>query len=1046
MIPRSGIFFSILLFLFLHNYNYCSSTTSHISGLPIIFNYAPSTYGYEPQNWGASQDSRGIMYFANTEGILEYDGVSWRVIRLPKGETCRALHRASDGTLYVAGFNEIGKLQLNSSGNAEYHSLKSKIPAESNNFSDVWLIAELNGKIYFSTYDRIFVYDGNTFTVINSLRYIISMRTINGSLVILRKDEQPRTLSGSQFIPLQSEEFTLPGEFYMSLPSDDGGFIFITKTGVFYKLLNSGYEELSDGFTHQGYGSSFYDALVLSNGDFAIASLESGLILTDKKGQLKQVIKQETGLGRNTIYALFEDKEGNLWMMLENGISRININSPISIFDSRTGLPGAAFSSVFYKDRLFVGTNFGVYTSKLEGTNFGTPFEKVSKNISDSWDFLSYRNNIYLNTGSGFFLIDDNREILIDSSYCFTATSVSDDSSLILLGTDSGVKLIQMDQKGERAVVSRIIEGISGQLKKIVQHGPREFWIQIEPRTVIRMRFVNGYLNPPKVDFFEDDFTGTGFNPTLMELNNELYAVTVKGIYYLDSQKDTFLSLNNTGLQQVKNLYTVPLFSVINNQNIILYLEGIIYSVEISPTDFSCKFSQLGRVRTASIYGISTNFHAPNREIWLSSTTGLIKFDAGTNKFKSDISAIFRSFQIGDSLYFSGVTRDGDLKDIPPGSNITVNFAAPGFQDEFNIMYQTWVQGLDTNWTQPGRNSFREFYNMQPGNYLIKVRAILSSGQVSSEAVYSLEVDSFWYANFFAYLLYTLILIGLIILFIKIRTAEILKERDDLEGLVSESAAELKKANQELSFKNVQLQRINSQLEKLDREKNEYLGIVAHDLRNPISGIMGFAEIITDEEEELEKTDITRFAENIRVSCASMLETLNKILNMNLVEQGKLDLHPENFDLVELINELKDRNHPASERKNIKLKAELPDNLFSFSDRNFTGQIIDNLISNAIKYSFHGSSIDIRLNESDGFAIVEVEDHGQGIPEEEVPNVFKRFAKISSSPTAGESSAGMGLSIVQMLVNLLKGTIECESRVGFGTLFTVRLPLKIEDL
>lgn len=1045
MIPRSGIYFFILLILLLHNYNYCSSTTSHISGLPIIFNYAPATYGYEPQNWGASQDSRGIMYFANTEGILEYDGVSWRVIRLPKGETCRALHRSSDGTVYVAGFNEIGKLQLNSSGNAEYHSLKSKIPAQSNNFSDVWLIAELNGKIYFSTYDRIFVYDGNTFTVINSLRNIVSMRTINGSLVILRKDEQPRTLSGSQFIRLQREEFTLPGELYMSLPSDDGGFIFITKTGVFYRLKNSGYEKLSDGFTNLGDGSAFYDAVLLSNGDFAIASLESGLILTDKKGQPKQVIKQETGLGHNTVYALFQDNEGNLWMMLENGISRININSPVSIFDNRTGLPGAAYNTVFYKGRLFAGTSFGVYTSKLEGTHFGTPFEKVSKNISDSWDFLKYRNNIYLNTGSGFFLIDDTREILIDSSYCFSATSVSDDSSLILLGTDSGVKLIQMDEKGERAVMSRTIEGISGQVDKIVQHGPQEFWIQIQPHTVIRMRFTQGYLNAPKLDYYEDDFSGTGFNPTLMNLNDDLYAVTTKGIYYLNSQKDTFISLKNTGLQQVKNLYTVPLVSIINSQNIVLYLEGIIYNVEISQTDFSCKFSQLGRVRTASIYGISTNFQSPNREIWLSATTGLIKFDAGTNKSKSDINAFFRSFQIGDSLYFSGVTRNGDLKDIPPGSNITVTFAAPGFQDEFNIMYQTWVQGLDTNWTQPGRNSFREFYNMRPGNYLIRVRAILSSGQLSSEAFYSLEVDSYWYANFFAYLLYALILIALIVLFIKIRTAEILKERDDLEDMVSESAAELKKANQELSFKNVQLQRINSQLEKLDREKNEYLGIVAHDLRNPISGIMGFAEIITDEEEELEKSDIARFAENIRVSCASMLETLNKILSMNLVEQGKLDLYPENFDLVELIKELKDRNHPSLERKNIKLNLELPEQLVIFSDRNFTGQIIDNLISNAIKYSFQGSAVDIRLKVTDGFAQIEVDDHGQGIPAEELPNVFKRFAKISSSPTAGESSSGMGLSIVNMLVNLLKGKIECESSVGVGTLFTVRLPLKIED-
>lgn len=97
-----------------------TAQNSGLTGLPKMYNYPPTLYGYHPQNWSAVQDGRGMMYFANTDGILEYDGINWRMIRMPHGEVCRTLFRASNGTIYAGGYNEIGKLVSDHQGKTEY--------------------------------------------------------------------------------------------------------------------------------------------------------------------------------------------------------------------------------------------------------------------------------------------------------------------------------------------------------------------------------------------------------------------------------------------------------------------------------------------------------------------------------------------------------------------------------------------------------------------------------------------------------------------------------------------------------------------------------------------------------------------------------------------------------------------------------------------------------------------------------------------------------------------------------------------------------------
>jgi signal transduction histidine kinase len=266
-------------------------------------------------------------------------------------------------------------------------------------------------------------------------------------------------------------------------------------------------------------------------------------------------------------------------------------------------------------------------------------------------------------------------------------------------------------------------------------------------------------------------------------------------------------------------------------------------------------------------------------------------------------------------------------------------------------------------------------------------------------------------------------------------------ERDSLEKLVDERTGKLRSLNNELSSKNQQLLTTNLQLEQLDREKSEYLGIVAHDLKNPLSGVLGFAEIISEEGDELSKKEIAKYAENIKISSTSMLDIINKLLDIDRMEQGKLDIVLLDFDLINLIEETIESNLPHSKRKGITIQFDIPDEtVYINSDRNLVYQIIDNLISNAIKYSFSNTKVIVRYSLDNDTISIEVIDHGVGIPSDEIKYLFRKFTKLSSRPTAGEPSTGLGLSIVNLLVNLLGGKISCSSKPGAGSIFKVTLP------
>ncbi len=239
----------------------------------------------------------------------------------------------------------------------------------------------------------------------------------------------------------------------------------------------------------------------------------------------------------------------------------------------------------------------------------------------------------------------------------------------------------------------------------------------------------------------------------------------------------------------------------------------------------------------------------------------------------------------------------------------------------------------------------------------------------------------------------------------------------------------------------------NEKLELLNKEKNNFLSIAAHDLKNPITAIKGFSKIIEDENTTLSQEELIDFSKEIRVTAESMFQIVVDLLDINAIEEGKINFSIEPFNIDDFIKSKIDNYKLRAAEKSITINfINNTGNSIVNADSNKVGQVFENLLSNALKFSPFNKNIWIKsekitLGDGREFIEISVKDEGPGLTEDDKSKLFGKFAKLSARPTNEESSTGLGLSIVKRLAEAMGGATRCESTYGEGAafIFTVRV-------
>ncbi|MBD1210560.1 MAG: hypothetical protein H9535_19185 [Ignavibacteria bacterium] len=391
-------------------------------------------------------------------------------------------------------------------------------------------------------------------------------------------------------------------------------------------------------------------------------------------------------------------------------------------------------------------------------------------------------------------------------------------------------------------------------------------------------------------------------------------------------------------------------------------------------------------------------------------------------------------------------------------NNFEFRYTATSLLAAERVRFKFMLEGYDKGWIHAEGRRVAYYTNLPSGNYRFRVQACNNDGVWNEQgAMYAFRIAVPWWASWWAWGAYTVSVGSLGFVLLRYRDR---RQRMKILATQREREAEI------VRRKNEELERANQELRILNDEKNEFLGIAAHDLKNPIAAITSFVELLLNEESSLSEDDRRAYLKTIMLSSERMFDIITNLLDINAIERGAIALRPTNIQIMPVITSLVEMYCSRAEQKNITLHTEIsssPDTS-AYVDERALVQILDNLISNAIKYSPLGKNVVVRIKDKGGdvmmhgtektgtnepslfllrpssFVRIEVQDEGEGISPDDMTKLFGKFARLSVRPTGGEHSTGLGLSIVKKMVEAMNGYVWCESEVGKGATFIVELP------
>ena len=440
---------------------------------------------------------------------------------------------------------------------------------------------------------------------------------------------------------------------------------------------------------------------------------------------------------------------------------------------------------------------------------------------------------------------------------------------------------------------------------------------------------------------------------------------------------------------------------------------------------------------------IFTIFPDADGTVWVGTADGIVRHTPHIPKnYHAEFSALVRTASglDGKHVYFGGAGEPARVALRYEGNSLRFRFAAPSFDDESRTEYRVFLEGFDRSWSPWLQETRQDYTNLPEGSYVFRVEARNLYGASSRRDSYAFTLLPPWYRTWWAYTLGILGIGALVWLVAHWRLRRLAEQNRRLQKTGEERTAELREKNGALTDANETLNALNA-------EKNEFMGIAAHDLKNPLGAIRGFAEMLEEDASDMPTEEVVDTAFKIKKSANLMFDLVSNLLDVNRIEQGKMDLALRPCDLWDIVRQAVEGYRQRALAKQIQLHFEERDRPpMVMADQCQLVQIMDNLVSNAVKYSPSGKNIYVRVQQVESRIRAEVKDEGPGITPEDQKRLFGKFARLSARPTAGEHSTGLGLAIVKRLVESMQGKVWCESEPGQGAAFLVELPMAVEQV
>nr|HQU72816.1 ATP-binding protein [Calditrichia bacterium] len=1021
-----------------------------IPGVPQITYFPPEAYQEHAQNWEFIQDLRGVLYAANGNGVLEYDGVRWRIIETPDLARIRSFARDDSGKIYVGGSSELGFLRADSSGSLQFVSLTDQIPESERDFSEVWRTHVTPEGVYFQTFGKIFRWSRGRMQVWTREPHFFLSATVHGTFYVQQRQKGLFRMVGDSLHLLPGTEALANLGVADILPLDAQTLMICSRGGLFTYRDDrlQPFATEADPFIRQNTLSS---AALLPNGDIALATYNAGLAVISRSGLLQFRLTREDGLPDNDIKSIYHDGESNLWLALNSGIARLRLPSAFTYLNEQQGLEGNVQALLRHQGILYAGTGQGVYYLSEKQT---PRFMPVEGGEEQTFALLEARGRLLAGNNDGVFRINGSKAVKLRGlDYCvFSLHHYRKNPDWLLAGHQYGLSLFT-DQNG-RWTYSGEIEGINQEIRSIIEDEQGTLWLGTMLKGGFRVIPGDGdkVLSGARVlPVAEECVLTTG---QMVLINNRLTLSTTTGLKYLDRKDLTLhpeLAFGQEAAAADRLIYWA--FPLSNGEVLFRVSEGKKGEYWLAEPD-GANVYRLDRHRFRDMVpfgGLDAVWQDPDGTTWMGCTRGVVRYNpawqSGTKEIPPPLirNVLVRRPGGAQTLYGGAPTFSAPKPAMDPeGNAFQIEFALPAFQYESFNEYRYQLRGFDDHWSAWTRETRKDYTNLPAGDYRFVVEARNFYGRSSGEAGFAFSIASPWYFSWWALFLYALGAGWLVLGLIKLRVYQLELQQERLEDIIEERTAQV------VDQRN-QLEEQSRKLREMDELKSHFFANISHEFRTPLTLILGLISRLENNVLSREaRTDLSVMRRNAN----RLLNLINQLLDLSRLEAGGEKLQATPGDIVWFVRRNFAGFSSLAQQKDIALTfngaplAQLggQPGIEVYFDEPRLEKVFLNLFSNAVKFTPQGGQIAVDLttgsdNEGNPAVQIRVCNSGAGIPAEKLPYLFDRFYQADSGDTRAFEGSGIGLALAREMVLLHHGAISVSSEENRETVFTVSLPL-----
>lgn len=1018
------------------------------------------------------QDSRGYLWIGTDHGLNRYDGYDIKTyLKIENDSTSlisnnvRSIFEDSRGRLWILSLiSSKYSLQYYNKSTDAFSSISEFSQKDYNIYniiedqdSNVWISGSLNSQGFLAKLD----YLSNKWEIFPfpSVRAISSVLQLSKNEFWLGSWESGLFKWNKQTNVLRQYKHevdnsnSLPGNYIREIVLDPYGTLWInlyydglckfdSKTNVFKTFTNQSSATTATILPAQAVRDICVDGNYLW-----IATENGGLSKMDVRTEvLKNYLYSKTdpySIINNSIRSLYKDRQGRLWVgsfakglcvldPLEDKITAPNL--PV-----QDDLVNAIFKDS--KGRMWIGTEDGLVLQDKSGhQRFRNNHEDRNSLGSNAvmciyeddkrtiWiglynGGLNRYNEGYKNFKRYFPNPSNNRSISGAHVFSITESSVTGE---LIVATDSGLNILKDEKKGVFESPFEYPPSIDKWLVSVFEDSKENLWTtswsqltlnSLENKTVMSIDVLNDTTKEiGRVNFVFEDHNGI------------VWVGSVNGLHQMVSPNQFITYTIKDGLP------TNSVYDIIEDNKGELWLGTTKGLTVFNPKTKSFKTYDESDGLGSKEFQRRSFFKDENGEIYIGG--------AGIRSFYPD-SVISNSHEppvyITDLKVFNQSikpnARDGVLKgDIAETEEIfldhtqsffSLSYVGINLTNSFKNQYAYKLEGFDNDWVNVGTRRFASFTNLDAGTYTFRLKASNNDGLWNEKgASLIIHILPPWWLTWWAKTIWLLIIIGFLKMAYELRVRSLNNQRETLK--------------EQVALNTIELENQKERLEEINKEKNKLIGVVAHDLRSPLNSVKGLINIYETENDEIEKK---RFMDLIKVSTDRMRDMINRILDVSAIESQQIQLRLEEVNITELLNELILNFQILAKTKNQQIYLHSHGERTLVLDKNYLIQVIENLVSNAFKYSENNTETKIVLEEFETKFRISIIDQGPGITEEEQKSLFKEFTTLSSITTAGEKATGLGLSIVKKYVEGMGGEIWCESEIGIGSKFIIEFPI-----